>query len=317
MSRLSLDSMRHFLGRSIASINRNKVRGLLAEVAFRRHLVDLGFGDRVSPGGWIARSEGEGMFGHRTVVFLPEVVAPGSDYPEERGAPTPSQAVHTICSKFHESGIHAFYCSATVQQENVPESLRWKSIQLGIPSEERFLPFPESLDREGFTLRPRNYNFLRYRTDSSVIPDDAVAEEFCKENLRVAFQTRFMSEISDVDGIFWGTQFTYPIEIKEKTVGRERKLGAYFGLDVGPFVKLAFYAAKRGNLKSLFVVREIDDPDRRDLVAWWYITFDELAQFASWGTRGGGTSMLGSASSVVQVPKAEFRPLTVEELSNL
>jgi len=77
-----------------------------------------------------------------------------------------------------------------------------------------------------------------------------------------------MSEMSDVDGIFWGNQYTYPIEIKEKTTANDNKVGDFFGLDLGPFVKLAFYAAKRGNLHSIFVVREIDNPTTRNLVGW-------------------------------------------------
>ena len=48
----------------------------------------------------------------------------------------------------------------------------------------------------------------------------------------------------------------------------------------GPFVKLAFYVAKRGNRHSIFLVREIDSIEKRGLVNWWFITFDQLARFA-------------------------------------
>ena len=42
-------------------------------------------------------------------------------------------------------------------------------------------------------------------------------------------------------------------------------------------MKLAFYAAKRGNLHSLYVVREIDNTQDRNLVQWWFITFDHIS----------------------------------------
>jgi hypothetical protein len=151
----------------------------------------------------------------------------------------------------------------------------------------------------------------------SRVPSEKVPEEFTKEHLRVVFQTHFFSEMSDIDGIFWGQQYTYPIEIKEKTVAKNPRVGDYFGLDVGPFVKLAFYAAKRGNLHSLFVVREIDNTDDRNLVNWWFITFDTMAQYASWVPMGGGRNMRGGASSVVRIPKAEFKALTAENLALL
>jgi hypothetical protein len=66
------------------------------------------------------------------------------------------------------------------------------------------------------------------------------------------------------------------MEIKEKTAATTREMGEYFGLDVGPFTKLAFYAAKRGNFQSLFVVREIDNVNDRNLVNWLYKTFEDL-----------------------------------------
>jgi hypothetical protein len=187
---------------------------------------------------------------------------------------------------------------------------------LGIPSES---PYELLLDNIGaFSIeRARNYNFLRYNTNTSVIPDSSIPEEYAKENLRVVFNTHFMVEASDIDGIFWGQERTYPIEIKEKTPATDSRLGDYFGLDAGPFAKLAFYAAKRGNLHSLFVVREIDSVQERNLVQWWYITFDTLAQYASWIPQGGGQNMLGGRSSVVRIPKAEFRQLDRNSLESL
>jgi hypothetical protein len=72
-------------------------------------------------------------------------------------------------------------------------------------------------------------------------------------------------------------------------------------LDVGPFVKLAHYAARRGNLHSLFVVREIADLETRELVNWWFITFHELARFASWTPLAGGPGMGGGEARLLVV----------------
>lgn len=316
MSSLNDGAMRTYLSRSIASFNRNKLNGLLAEVDLRRHLEAIGFGDRISPGGWIARREGAGEFGHHTVVMFPEVLVSTCDYPTSRDMPIPPQRLHTICATFHQTGINAYFCSASVGAVNDPATIRWRAKQLGIPNERPAVDFPECLDAS-FRARERNYNFLRYHTDTAMIPAESVAEEFTKECLRIAFQSRFMAELSDVDGIFWGEQFTYPLEIKEKTAADSRPLGQYFGLDIGPFVKLAFYAAKRGNLHSLFIVREIDTVETRNLVNWWFITYDRLAQYASWVFQGGGAAMLGGQSAVVKIPKAEFTELNAANLARL
>ena len=316
MNALSENAMRAYLSRSISSLNRNKLNGLLAEVDFRAYLAGLGFGDRVSRGGWIARRIGAGEFAHKTAVFFPETIQPGVQYPQSRPLPQADVGLHTICSTFHQTGISAFFCAATIMETDAADAVAWRAIQLGLPTAQEYRPFPQLVDQL-FTNRTRRFNFLRYRTDASLIPNAAIAEEFSKENLRTAFQTIFMSEVSDVDGILWGQRHTYPLEIKEKTAASDKRLGSFFGLDVGPFVKLAYYAARRGNLHSLFIVREIDSVETRNLVNWWFIKFDALAQFASWVSRAGGPGMGGGASSVVCIPKAEFQLLTRENLEQL
>jgi hypothetical protein len=307
--------MRGYLAKSISSLNANKLNGLLAEIDLRNYLAGLGYGDRVSSGGWIARREGPGQFGHHTVVLFPETIVADAQYPLYRTPPEPSQGLHTICATFHQSGIWSYYCTASVGEDNDPLTVNWRSVQLGLPTTQPNGPFPGSI--QNFRPRERRYGFLRYTTDTSTIPAPQVPEEFSKEHLRIAFSSAFFAEVSDLDGIFWGQQYTYPLEIKEKTAADDRALGQFFGLDLGPFVKLAFYAAKRGNLHSLFIVREIDSVVTRRLVGWWFITFDQLAQFASWVPQGGGQNMLGGRSTVVRIPKSEFRPLDASNLATL
>lgn len=309
--------MKSYLRQSISSLNDNKLNGLLAEVDFRKHLLSLGFGDRVSPGGWIARSEGDGMFATHTVALFPETVLPEKEYFPHSTPPAPTPRLHTIASKFHETGIRAYFCYPLVPVSEAPQSTRWVATQLGLPSDQPYEDFP-SHAADGFRHRDHRYNFLRYSTDAERIPVKAIPEEFSKEHLRIAFQSDYLCEISDLDGVLWGETTTYPVEIKEKTVAPEdRRLGPYFGLDVGPFVKLAFYAARRGNLSSLFIVREIDDRATRNLVDWWFITFEQLALFASWVQRSGGTSMQGGQSAVVRIPKSAFRRLDGPALASL
>lgn len=325
MSSISLSVMKDYLSKSIATkrvkgggpiaLNQNKLNGLLAEIDFRNYLENLGFGNRVSVGGWIARRVGDGEFGHRTVVFFPETLEPEHNYQLGRGLPTPSRKLHTICATFHQIGIHSYYCSPIVNTKNSVESIEWNAVQLGIPEDADWIKFPN--DIEGFS-RPRiRHNYLTYNTDVSSIPALAIPDEFSKEHARISFRSQYLAEISDVDGIFWGQQVTYPVEIKEKTVAHDRNMGYFFGIDLGPFVKLAYYAAKRGNLHSVFIVREIDNVRDRSLVNWWFITFDVLAQFASWVPVGGGTNMLGGASTTVKIPRSEFRVLNAENLARL
>jgi hypothetical protein len=315
MSKLNIDAMHGYLSRSISSINRNKINGMLAEIDLRNHLQQLGFGNRISQGGWIVRSTGDGFFGHHTNVFFPMTITPNSNYSGDRKFEEPPRRLHTICSTMHQIGIHSYFCLPVIEEDNNPESVMWYSTQLGIPEDDSYHELTGSVNN--FIERSRNYNFLKYHTDSAQIPEDYIAEEFSKENLRVTFQNKFMCEMADIDGVFWGERYTYPIEIKEKTCANDNRLGPYFGIDAGPFVKLAFYAAKKGNLHSIFIVKEIDNPEDRNLIAWWFITFETLAQYASWIPRGGGKGMGGGRSTVIMIPRNEFKELNQENLITL
>jgi hypothetical protein len=317
MASISLEEMKSYLSKTLSSINRNKVNGLLAEIDFRKYVSDLGFSSRVSCGGWIVRSDarGEYDFAQNTAVIFPENIQPDQEYLIGRTLPEPQRGLHTICATFHQIGIKSYYCAGMIDNADTGKKIIWKATELGLPEVQPYLDFPQSIP--GFNKRKKRYNFERFHTDTSIIPEYAVPEEFSKEAIRVSFNSHYFAEPSDVDGLFWGKEKTYPVEIKEKTRARDAKIGDYFGLDIGPFVKLAFYAAKKGNLHSMFVVREIDDEQTRNLVAWRFITFDQLAQYASWVFQAGGKSMTGGRSATVKIPANRFKELNAATLNEL
>jgi hypothetical protein len=69
-------------------LNQNKLNGTRAEIDFRDYINGLGFQGRVSPGGWIVRRKGPGVFAHSTAALFPEVVMEGAGIPtKSRVAP--------------------------------------------------------------------------------------------------------------------------------------------------------------------------------------------------------------------------------------
>ncbi len=263
MSSISINVMHNLLTKSVSSnrknniITMNKVYGILAEIHLRKTLNDLGYSNRISQGGWIFRNVGNGTFGHQTVVLFPMTIIPKKKYPSGGSLESPPHGLHTICSTMHQIGVHSYYCVPIINNTNNFNSIEWNLKQLGVPEDLPYRPIYQSI--QDFTTKKNDTNLLTYNTNIRAIPDISIPDELTKESLRVAFQKRFYQEVSDIDGIFWGQQFTYPVEIKEKTSAKDRHVGEYFGLDVGPFVKLAFYAAKKGQLHSLFIVKEIND----------------------------------------------------------
>lgn len=314
MPGLTLSDMRAYLKKSLSSVNANKINGLLAEIELRDYLDRFGFSGRVSVGGWIFRSTRQ-AFGEETVAVFPHIVSPEVDFPLDPSKISIPLGLHTICATMHQLGVQSYFAVPILGATASAEGIQWMFIQLGIPVETS--PVDLKSIAKGFIKRTRRHNFLRNNSDTTPIPDRCVPEEFCKENLRVFFQNSFMSEVSDIDSIIWGNRFTYPVEIKEKTSANDSTVGDYFGIDVGPFVKLTHFSARKGNMNALFIVREIVDKDKRDLKNWWFIPFDELAEFASWVPIKGGTNMGGGGSSVIKIPKSKFRPLDAAGLLSL
>ena len=315
MTKISLTSMKQYLKKSIESFNQNKVNGLLAELNLRNYLSDLGYSDRISAGGWIIRSTGPGNFGKRNIALFPETVHPDTEYPEGRTFSQPDPGLYSICSVLHSIEIDSYFCTPVIKNDDSAISLIWYACQLGLPSQQPFKPLHEHLDT--FQKRTSGKNFLLNNANTEMIPDISVPDLFSKEHLRVTVADMVDFEISDIDGIFYGRSKVYPLEIKEKTAAYDKQLGPYFGLDIGPFAKLAFYSARTGNMHSIYIVREIDDKRTRNLVQWWVITYRDLAGFASWFPWQGGQSMTGGSSTVVRIPKSAFSPLDKEHIALL
>ncbi|MFT0861254.1 hypothetical protein [Ancylobacter sp. G4_0304] len=215
----------------------------------------------------------------------------------------------------HQIGIKSYYAYPLMHVENDTFDIEWKFIQLGVPWPTTFVDV--SIAFSSFSQRTRRYNYLRYSTDVASLSDDDAIVQFSHENLRIFVESRFRAETSDIDGIVWGERYTYPVEIKEKACAHDSDMGDWFGLDTGPFVKLAHYAARRGNLHSLFIVREISDTNGRAFQRWLFTEFDQLAQRASWVPRSGGPGMGGAASMVVRVPREAFRELDAAALASI
>jgi hypothetical protein len=309
-----LDAMRRFLSQSLASFNENKLVGLLAEVELRAELSRLGLGDRLALGGWLARPRRRTGDDQHAVAMFPLLRGTGESEKcaLERASPYLLPAL-----QLHRAGMSAHLCVGLVPDDLSRSPVTWRSFSIEGSAALLFKPsrFPEGLD--GFEPRDRRYNFLRYSADSSVIPPHAVAQEFAKESCRIMFQEKWMCELTDFDGIFFGGNRTYPVEVKVKSVAEDKSTGEYFGLDIGPFVKLAFFNVRDAALDGLFIVKETRSDEARTHAGWWMITFRRLAQVASWQPRAGGRGMIGGTSSTVMIPKWAFSPMTSDTLAAL
>jgi len=122
MGKISLQPMQEYLSKSISSLNQNKLNGILAEIEFREYLSGIGYIDKISPGGWIVRNIGEGVFGHHTQVFFPQTIEPEADY-SNVNFDEPPRGLHTICATMHQIGIKSYYCAPEIENDDDPTSV--------------------------------------------------------------------------------------------------------------------------------------------------------------------------------------------------
>lgn len=314
---LSRSAMLAFLAKSYSSLNQNKLNGIRAELDFIRFVTSGGFADRASPGGWILRPTHVERFGLAAPIALfPVPVVTRDSTSAAVSTAAVRTAVHAVAVRLQDANIETYLCEPAAASS---DPLKWTAQRVGLPT----LPAPEPVGEvlaRRFQRRERRYNFLRYKTDVSTLgglTDDEVGRLFAAESLRVDVQTGFMAEVSDIDTLLWGATRMYPLEIKEKTRANDRNVGDWFGLDLGPFTKLAFYAAWYQRFSSLFVVREIDDVESRNLTQWLVVDFETIAKRASWVPQAGGPSMIGTASAVVKIPADAFTVLDADYLRTL
>ena len=302
-----------YLARAYSSVNANKLNGIRAELDFARYVEGAGFASRTTPGGWILRPNRVASFGKESSVALfPLPVAPAGRTAGGIDAGTVGTAVRAIAAHLQSANIDTYLCE-------LDASGAWNATLVGRPSEAAPVPVADVL-KGRFTARTRAYNHLRYKNDPASLEgfnDLELARLYALESVRITVAADYFAEASDIDTLLWGRSRVYPIEMKEKTRANDQDIGPWFGLDVGPFTKLGFYAAWYQRFSSLFVVREIGDVQTRKLVRWWVVDFDTIAKRASWVLRSGGTSMGGSASAVIRIPIDAFTELDAAYLQSL
>ncbi len=285
--------------------SRNKVPGVVAEVEFAKYVTSLGLESRLVRGGWIIEPNAGNFYSHRIAVFPAAFGGPAAP-------PTP---VLTAAQYLRRAGMRSLWA---VPLPKGGLQFDWLASDITDPNVGPLAPI-----QSAFKDYPERSNVLsrrKYQTDVSPLKGTPSAELqtlFARESLLDAVRSKYLTVANDLDYLIWGQHATYPVEIKEKTRAADAYMGEYFGIDVGPFAKLATFTSFGPDLKGLFVVREIADRASRQFKEWHVVRSDDMCQKCSWVFRAGGMSMRGTASATVRVPIAAFQPLTLSALQAL
>jgi hypothetical protein len=173
--------------------------------------------------------------------------------------------------------------------------------------EDIFSRFPKRSGNKGL----RCYETKRVHvSESPWCDDETISELFWFEYARYYCQIDYLISNNDLDLFIIGESGTpYPVEVKSKSPVVDGNIGDWFGLDVGPFAKMAFFTSNNMQTDALYIVQEVDE--ERNHVDWLGIKFTELVKSCSWVIQAGGQGMSGSGSSTIKVPKLSFKKLSL------
>jgi hypothetical protein len=317
----------NFLETQWSSINENKTKGILAEIGLKDFL--NAEGQHVVPGGWIFTP------GNNQKVDIPFkekicIIPRKFDFTWESSvlnvkSITPAEI--SAYNYFNQLGIPAYFAELDINNQsqfqlpqkkngkkpaNFPRSYQVNLIRLGpnggMISQnviDVFRNFPQRINNRGLRVSEVN------RIDQNFHPWNnagVVSDLFCFEYMRYYFQVNYMISNNDLDLFMIGASGApYPVEIKSKSPGVDKVIGEWFGIDMGPFAKMAFFTTNTMNTDALYIVEEVDD--QRAHINWLAIKFTDLVKSCSWVGQAGGKGMMGGNSATYKIPKVAFSNL--------
>lgn len=316
-----------FLETQWSSINDNKIKGICAEVAFKHYLQKMKV--HYVTGGWLicpGKPDLSPIPAKDTVCILSREHSFSWQPTKHKLLSHPSVAEISAYQYFRGAGVKTYFSNPVTVNENnfaVPTKAAGKTksqyhtsyglefLEIGHNSQFQvvdissiFTNFPKRPGKTGM----RVYNQTLNPNQAPWSDSDTVASLFWFEYTRYYIQKQFLVSNNDLDIVITGNSGkTYPVEVKSKETAYSSSLGDWFGLDAGPFAKLAYFTANSLQTDALYVVEEVDSA--RNHIDWWGIKFSDLMRSCSWVIQKGGKGMGGGSSATYKVPKAAFTQL--------
>lgn len=314
----------NFLETQWSPTNENKIKGILAEVRLKSFLEthNTYFG----PGGWIVipgKTTNHTIPTRNKVCLIPRGWSFSWQTTNNTGAAL-SPAEISAYNYFRQLGIQTYFADPvtpnqanfsipTPKNRNIrasyPKPYQLDLKQIGpngqlqsIASSSVFSNFPTRNGNRGLKCNALN------RINSTAAPwndPSIVSDLFWFEYARYYFQVDYLLSNNDLDMYVIGPSGSaYPVELKSKEAANSTTLGQWFGIDMGPFAKLAFFTANAMNTDALYIVEEVDSSGQ--FIDWLAIRYTDLVKACSWVGQSGGTGMTGGTSSTYKIPKAAF-----------
>lgn len=330
----SINDALKFIGTQWSNINDNKIKGVIAESKLKQYLESHSDKyESILSGGWIITPNKNTIVDtppHHRIAIIP-IYKPFS-----WGNPSSNKhLLHVHHLDYHylsQAGIKVYFAQPISSTDcadldesifkiprgasKKPKTKAYKPITYKFRfytiSKSKFIEVPESEVMEYFPKKVRTGTGMRcYNNslDSTVFPwndSDIVTELFWKEYIQYYLKNFYCVSFFDMDFfLVSNNRHLYPLEVKTKEVLDTKDRGALFGLDTSNYVLLSYFTFN--STDAIYIILEKDSSGKD--IKWLGIKFSDIIKGCYWVTSGGGTSMTGSRSQTVMIPKNLFAPL--------
>lgn len=296
----------------------NKAKGIFAQVDFANHL-DKDLRSLHRQGCWVVSPNVGGSHQYRFAIFTgPRILRGNADSDSEIEQITKDYAFQRICHFLRDAGLATLLAlpiageeSTAIASDEDLESVDWAMFIFtddGVtPHRDAFSSWPK---RGRASIRKRSWDGSTLNRLGSINSDDLHSiflnehfySDFFKKKLKVSTQDPY-----DIDGFFAAYDGSVlPIEIKEKYPGLGKT--KFFGIDAGRVIMLLRLGLPTDS-NSLYIVKEVDDTEERELVGWKYITLSDIVSTAGWNLTSGGRGMTGGRTQTIILPYSAFDEL--------
>jgi len=298
----------------------NKARGMAAELSLHSELgLKSSLEQKLLPGGWLISPKIPLSQHYRYLIsVLPNLYSDSNELQNAVHALENERGWQALATFMSQSGIGVIV-SGALAPETVGdlENLQWKNyiyqneILLLCNDDEPFVSWPGNRGRpstggEWQSDVMKRFEDLKNDDLMGLAMRQSFFYGYLKQRLRKPVDDPY-----DVDAFVVGfTGIVMPVEIKEKSPTPSGD----FGIDAGRILMLLRLCLATDS-NALYVIRQVDETETRELVKWRYVTLADIITGCHWNLTGGGRGMSGGATQTVIIPGSLFEDFSQNNLS--
>jgi len=300
-----------------------KARGMAGEISFDDYLnsSDLALSKKMFAGSWIIapnKSDALNPVNYRIAIFvLPKIFNGQAELDNYINELTSDRGHQALFSNLKNSGVAVIVSGAICQENSMPDDFIWKNF---VYLDERLAPQAENEPFVSLTRGRGRANQNRLAWDRDVLTrfNNFSEESLLKLTLKQAFYYSYLklklkasfNDPYDVDGFLVGYNGNvFPVEIKEKSQTDKGE----FGIDAGRILMMMRLCMTTDS-NALYIIREVDNTESRNLIGYKYITFADMIMNVSWNLQAGGIGMGGGNTQTIMMTIKAFNDFNLDVL---